>query len=186
MNDEKMIQAIRNRDEFAMSEVMDTYAKLLWSIAGRILRNIGAVQDIEECVADTFIYLWEHPDKFDPRRGKLKTWLSVIARTQAINRCREIVKRNTVSLEETACIEQMGVVDTVLQAETRRTLATAINALDEEEREILLRRYYYNQKPRKIAFALSMSVKQVDNRLYQTKRKLREMLTRQGDLYVFF
>lgn len=42
MNDEKMIQAIRNRDEFAMSEVMDTYAKLLWSIAGRILRNIGA------------------------------------------------------------------------------------------------------------------------------------------------
>ena len=86
MNDEKMIQAIRNRDEFAMSEVMDTYAKLLWSIAGRILRNIGAVQDIEECVADTFIYLWEHPDKFDPRRGKLKTWLSVIARTQAINR----------------------------------------------------------------------------------------------------
>ena len=108
----------------------------------------------------------------------MKTWLSVIARTQAINRCREIVKRNTVSLEETACIEQMGVVDTVLQAETRRTLATAINALDEEEREILLRRYCYDQKPRKIAFALSMSVKQVDNRLYQTKRKLREMLTR--------
>ncbi len=178
MNDEKMIQAIRNRDEYAIGAVMDAYVKLLWSIAGQILHNIGAVQDIEECVADTFIYLWEHPEKYDARRGRLKTWLSVIARTQAINRCREIVKRNTVSLEETACIEQMGVVDTVLQADARRKLATAINALGAEEREILLRRYYYDQKPREIAFALSMSVKQVDNRLYQTKRKLREMLTR--------
>ena len=178
MNDEKMIQAIRNRDEYAIGAVMDAYVKLLWSIAGQILHNIGAVQDLEECVADTFIYLWEHPEKYDARRGRLKTWLSVIARTQAINRCREIVKRNTVSLEETACIEQMGVVDTVLQADARRKLATAINALGAEEREILLRRYYYDQKPREIAFALSMSVKQVDNRLYQTKRKLREMLTR--------
>lgn len=178
MNDEKMIQAIRNRDEYAIGAVMDAYVKLLWSIAGQILHNIGAVQDIEECVADTFIYLWEHPEKFDARRGRLKTWLSVIARTQAINRCREIVKRNTVSLEETACIEQMGVVDTVLQADARRKLATAINALGAEEREILLRRYYYDQKPREIAFALNINVKQVDNRLYQTKRKLREMLTR--------
>ena len=178
MNDEKMIQAIRNRDEYAIGAVMDAYVKLLWSIAGQILHNIGAVQDIEECVADTFIYLWEHPEKFDARRGRLKTRLSVIARTQAINRCREIVKRNTVSLEETACIEQMGVVDTVLQADARRKLATAINALGAEEREILLRRYYYDQKPREIAFALNINVKQVDNRLYQTKRKLREMLTR--------
>ena len=178
MNDEKMIQAIRNRDEYAIGAVMDAYVKLLWSIAGQILHNIGAVQDIEECVADTFIYLWEHPEKFDARRGRLKTWLSVIARTQAINRCREIVKRNTVSLEETACIEQMGVVDTVLQADARRKLATAINALGAEEREILLRRYYYDQKPREIAVALNINVKQVDNRLYQTKRKLREMLTR--------
>lgn len=178
MNDEKMIQAIRNRDEYAIGAVMDAYVKLLWSIAGQILHNIGAVQDIEECVADTFIYLWEHPEKYDARRGRLKTWLSVIARTQAINRCREIVKRNTVSLEETACIEQMGVVDTVLQADARRKLATAINALGAEEREILLRRYYYDQKPREIAFALNINVKQVDNRLYQTKRKLREMLTR--------
>ncbi len=185
MNDEKKIHAIRNRNEFVMGGVMDTYAKLLWSIASRVLNNIGTVEDIEECVADTFIYLWEHPDKFDPRRGRLKTWLSVIARTQAINRCREIVKRNTVSLEETTLIEQMGVVDTILQAESRKILAAAIDSLDEKEREILLRRYYYDQKPREIAFALSMSVKQVDNRLYQTKRKLREMLTRQGDLYGF-
>jgi len=39
-----------------------------------------------------------------------------------------------------------------------------------------VRRYYYGQKPKEIALALNMSVKQVDNRLYQTKRRLRQVL----------
>ena len=131
----------------------------------------------EECVADTFIYLWEHPDKYDPQRGKLKTWLSIVARTQAVNRCREISKRNTISLENTDFIDQLGVVDNILEAETRKSLIAAVNALGEPDREILIRRYYYDQKPKEIALAMDMSVKQVDNRLYQTKLKLRESLS---------
>ena len=100
LNDEKVISAIRNRDEIAISEVITRYSRLLWKTAGAVLNQIGSVQDIEECVADTFICLWEHPDRYDPRRGKLKTWLSIVARTQAVNRCREITKRRIVSLDD--------------------------------------------------------------------------------------
>lgn len=177
MNDERMITAIKNRNEAAINEVITKYSKLLWSVAGAVLNNIGSTQDVEECVADTFIYLWEHPEKYSPQRGKLKTWLSIIARTQAVNRCREIAKRNIVPLEDTDFIEQLGIVDTFLEAETRRALLAAVNALGEPDREILIRRYYYDQKPKEIALALDMSVKQVDNRLYQTKLKLREALS---------
>lgn len=172
-----MITAIKNRNEAAINEVIIKYSKLLWLVAGSVLNNIGSTQDIEECVADTFIYLWEHSDKYDPQRGKLKTWLSIVARTQAVNRCREIAKRNIVPLEDTDFIDQLGIVDTFLEAETRRALLAAVNALGEPDREILIRRYYYEQKPREIALALDMSVKQVDNRLYQTKLKLREALS---------
>lgn len=177
MNDERMITAIKNRSEAAINEVITKYSKLLWSVAGAVLNNIGSTQDVEECVADAFIYLWEHPEKYNPQRGKLKTWLSIVARTQAVNRCREIAKRNIVPLEDTDFIDQLGIVDTVLEAETRRALLAAVNALGEPDREILIRRYYYEQKPREIALALDMSVKQVDNRLYQTKLKLRESLS---------
>ncbi|RAY97442.1 hypothetical protein DK853_54735, partial [Klebsiella oxytoca] len=68
-------------DETVINEVINKYSKLLWSVSGAILSSIGSAQDIEECVADTFIYLWDHPDKYNPERGKLKTWLSIIART---------------------------------------------------------------------------------------------------------
>lgn len=68
-------------------------------------------------------------------------------------------------------------MDTVLETETRRALLAAIHALGEPDREILIRRYYYEQKPKEIALALDLSVKQVDNRLYQTKLKLRKTLS---------
>lgn len=177
MNDRKTISAIRKRDEAAIDEVINKYSKLLWSVSSAVLNNIGSAQDVEECVADTFIYLWEHPDKYDPLRGKLKTWLSVIAKTQAVNRYREIARRNTVPLEDTDFIDHLGVIDVILKEETRWTLLAAINALGEPDREILIRRYYYGQKPKEIALALDMSVKQIDNRLYQTKLKLRKALS---------
>ncbi len=177
MNDEKVIKAIKNRNEAAINEVIKKYSKLLWSVAGAVLNNIGSTQDVEECVADTFIYLWEHPEKYDFRRGKMKTWLSVVARTQAINRCREIARRNAVPLEDSDFTEQLGILDAFIEAEKRRELIAEINELGEEEREILIRRYYYEQKPKEIALAMDMSVKQVDNRLYQTKLKLRKTLS---------
>ena len=59
-----------------------------------------------------------------------------------------------------------------------RALSTAaVDALAEPDREILLRRYYFGQKPREIAAALGLDKKQVDNRLYQTKRRLRASVT---------
>lgn len=177
MNDERIITAIKNRNERAINEVITKYSKLLYSVAGAVLNHIGSTCDIEECVADTFIYLWEHPEKYDFRRGKLKTWLSIVARTQAFNRCREIAKRNIVPLEDTDFINQLGIVDTTIETDTHKTLLSAINSLGEPNREILIRRYYYEQKPKEIALALDISVKQVDNRLYQTKLKLRKMLS---------
>lgn len=187
LNDEKIITAIKKRNEATINEIITKYSKLLWSVAEAVLSHIGSVQDVEECVADTFIYLWEHPEKFDHQRGKLKTWLSIVARTQAVNRYREITKRNTLPLEDADFVDQLDVADSVLEVETRQALLAAVNALGEPDREILIRRYYYDQKPKEIALALDMSVKQIDNRLYQTKRRLREMLTRsEGGQYELF
>ena len=187
LNDEKIITAIKKRSEATINEIITKYSKLLWSVAEAVLSHVGSVQDVEECVADTFIYLWEHPEKFDHQRGKLKTWLSIVARTQAVNRYREITKRNILPLEDTDFVDQLDVADAVLEVETRQALIAAVNALCEPDREILIRRYYYDQKPKEIALALDMSVKQIDNRLYQTKRRLREMLTRSGGgQYGFF
>ena len=177
MNDEKTISALREGSQKAMGEVMGRYAKLLWSAAGAVLEGTGSAQDIEECVADAFVYLWEHPERYDPRRGKLKTWLSVIARSRAVDRRRELTRRPAVPLEDGILSDDPDLAGELLREETRQVLLAAVNALEEPAREIFLRRYSYDQKPREIARALGLSVTQVNNRLYQAKQKLRTALS---------
>ena len=57
MNDKKIISAIAARDERMLAFVVQKYSRLLWKIAAAILIDAASVQDVEECVADVFIYL---------------------------------------------------------------------------------------------------------------------------------
>ena len=177
MNDITAISGIKERDERMINEVIDKYSKLLWPIASAVLKNVGTEQDVEECIADVFIDLWENPDKFDAQRGTLKSWLCMVARCKAIDRYRALAKRNTVPLEGVMMVGRMGMQDALLQEETKRELVAAVNALAEVEKDILIRRYYYEQKPREIAKALGLPLKQVENHLYRSKQKLRKAIS---------
>ena len=177
MRDAEIVAAIGNRDEDMMNDVITKYSRLLWPIVSAVLQNVGSEQDVEEVVADAFIFLWEHPGKFDPKRGSLKSLLCIVARSRAIDRYRDLTRRATVPLEEAVLSDSFGMQEQLMQEETRRELLAAVKALGEPGREILVRRYYYNQKPREIALALGLTVKQVDNSLYRTKQQLRAALS---------
>lgn len=184
MSDQKIIAGIRARDPAAISAAMERYAKLLWSVAAPILRK-ASVQDVEECVADVFIDLWQNPEKFDPERGSLKTWLSIRARSQAIDRCRAMAKKSSVPLEDIWQLPDDDTQEAFLRAEDEQVLSAAVDALPEPEREILVRRYYLDQKPRDIAQIMGMPTKAVENRLYRAKQKLRKQLEKNGGFYEF-
>ena len=132
---------------------------------------------MEECVADVFIDLWTNPGKYDPEKGSLKSWLCMIARCKAIDKYRALSRHSTVPLEGVMMAGRMGLQDAYIQEETKRELVAAVKALTNIERDILIRRYYYEQKPRDIAKALDLSVKKVDNYLYRAKQKLRSAIS---------
>lgn len=187
LNDKKIISAIAARDERMLAFVVQKYSKLLWKIAAPILINAASAQDVEECVADVFIYLWQYPEKYDPDRAKLSSWLSVVARSRAVDRYRRIIRKREISLEEIV-VESLGyaaniAVDEEMEEKySRERVRSCIDELDEKEKELVIRRYYYEQKPAEIAVALDMPKKQVENRLYYVRQKLRKMMEKQkGD-----
>ena len=102
MQEKNIIDAIKAGDEQAMQKIICRYSRLLWSIVGAVLSQVGTTEDMEECVADVFIDLWEHPQKYDESRGGLKAWLSVIARNKAIDRYRQKTKIQTTAEMDTA------------------------------------------------------------------------------------
>ncbi len=178
MTEGAMIRDLKNQDEKAIQEAILKYSRLLWPIVQAVLQNVGSQQDAEECVADVFIQLWQHPESFDPSRGSLKTWLCLVARSKAIDRYRILSRHATIPLDSAMMATRLGLQEAFLLQENRRELRRAIDALQSHERDILIRRYYFEQKPRQIALALGLSVKQVDNSLYRSKQKLKAVLTR--------
>ena len=187
MNDKKIISAITARDERMLAFVVQKYSKLLWKIAASILSNVSSVQDVEECVADVFIYLWQYPEKYDPGKAKLSLWLSVVARSKAVDSYRRIIRKREISMEEIA-VESLGYAEGTAADEemeerySREKLRACIEGLNEKEKELVIRRYYYEQKPAEISVALDMPKKQVENRLYYVKQKLKKMMEKQeGD-----
>ncbi len=181
MNDEAMISAIIRRDERVLSLCIQKYSRLLWKIAASVLNGAASAQDVEECVADVFIYLWQHPEKYDPNRAKLASWLSVIARSRAVDRYRRIVRNREIPLEDVIAGYMQSTAATAdSQEEKNEKLRFCIGELEEKEKELIVRRYYYGQKPAQIAVALDMPRKQVENRLYHARQKLKKMMERQG------
>jgi RNA polymerase sigma-70 factor (ECF subfamily) len=63
-----------------------------------------------------------------------------------------------------------------MQKEMYKELYAAIDSLTEPNKEIIMRRYFFEEKPARIAKTISLPVKEVENRLYQSKQKLRKEL----------
>ncbi len=172
LNDKKIISAIIKRDEQMLAFVIQKYSKLLWKITASILLNVSSVQEVEECVADVFIFLWQYPEKYNPDRAKLSSWLSMIVRSKAVDRYRSLIKNKEISMEE-IIVESLGYAEVKTSDEDKEELLFYIAELDEKEKELIVRRYYYEQKPAEIALALDIPKKQIENRLYYAKQKLK-------------
>jgi len=180
LNDEVLIQKLLNEEQEAFSYIIDTYSKLLWVVVGGILGNVGTPEDIEECISDVFVQVWRNPKAFDSQKGSLKTFLAVIAKSKALDTYRKLSKSKMVELDEAIRGADDDLLDYILEKEMCQELFTAIESLTEPNKEIVMRRYFFEERPAYIAKAISLPVKEVENRLYQSKLKLRKQLVGNG------
>ena len=168
MTDEKAIRQICSGDERAIAWVMDKYSRMLWKTASTIL---SSEEDLEECVADVFISLWQKPKQYDSSRGKLSTWLCTMVKSRAIDRMRSIMARKEEPVE---VLPEKA--ETAEETDSVYDIDGCLEQLSDEDREIVKRRYYHEQKPFEIARDMGIDKKKVENRLFRSKRKLRLML----------
>ena len=58
----------------------------------------------------------------------------------------------------------------------------ALDTLKEPEREIMIRRYFFNEKVKIISEKMNLQSKEIENKLYQGKLKLKSLLTNEEGL----
>ncbi|WP_063838252.1 sigma-70 family RNA polymerase sigma factor [Saccharothrix sp. ST-888] len=83
--DEQIRWRLARGEETALGELYDRFAPLVHGLAGCILEDRKAAQQLTR---EVFAHLWEHPESFDPAQGSLRSWLGALTRRRALDRLR--------------------------------------------------------------------------------------------------
>jgi len=82
---ESVLKRIAGGDARAVSECIDEFGALVWSLARRLTRRQA---DAEDAVQEIFTDIWRSAARFDPAQGSEKVFVTTIARRRLIDRMR--------------------------------------------------------------------------------------------------
>lgn len=185
MEDTQIIALFEQRHPEAIAEAKRKFDPLCRGLAGRILR---CEEDVEECLSDTYLALWNAipPEKPAP----LSAYIARICRNLAMKRLEHLSaeKRGmevTISFEELdGCIPHGSTPERMLEEkELSRAILVALEKESKQNRIIFLRRYYFFDSVKEIAARLGCSEELVKSSLHRTRKKLKAHLIKEEWIY---
>ena len=174
MDDRELAAALCAKDPAGLDELLRRHGPLLRYIVTPILPD---AREREECLSDITLLVWKNIQSYDPARGSLAAWLSVLARNTALNRRRGLSRRvGEEELGEHVWDTAPTPEEALLQKERSRQLWQAIERLSAGERSLFYRKYYYLQSTAQIAAELGLTRRGVEGRLHRLRKRLRREL----------
>jgi RNA polymerase sigma-70 factor (ECF subfamily) len=178
--DQRALEQLALGNQGALAELYDRHARLLYSLALRIVRHQA---DAEDVLQEVFSQVWRQASRYDASRGTVVGWLVTLTRGRAIDRLRrERVKPDQVSAENDA----REVPDAGMPADLRLVTAeqalqvrAALEGLPDNQRVPLQLAYFEGLTQAEIAERLVVPLGTVKTRMRQALLRLREALTGQ-------
>ena len=91
--DEVLVAAMAAGDRAALATLYERHGSLLLGLALRIVRERREAEDL---LHDVFLEAWRTAKDFDPKRGRVRTWLAIRMRSRALDLQKSArVSRNT-------------------------------------------------------------------------------------------
>ncbi len=121
----------------AVEACMQRFAPLVWSLAKRMTRDVGL---IEELVQEIFVDVWRSANRFDPAVASESTFIATIARRRIIDRQRRAARSSTVELPDDSSLVAEPEPDLV-RVDTHDESQRAVRALAQikpEQRRLIL------------------------------------------------
>src|SRR5829696_384766 len=166
------------RDPLQFNDAYRQLSPLALAAANRVLRDQAAAEDV---VQDVFMQLWLRPSSFNPARGNLKSYVTMLARSRALDRWRTRSARDSAverSAEASRAehVEQESAADPVIRRERSLTLLSALDELPDDQRDAVLLAYGRGLTAHEIARATGIPLGTAKSRVRLGLRKARESL----------
>lgn len=174
IENELFYQRLKKRDDDAFDYLITAYSKLLWAVGAR--SGVHNNMDLEEIISDVFLRFWQHPEKFNPEKGSLKTYLCIMTKSMTRNKWQKVQKFKQEPLTEINEDAQQLISDELDEKEAWQELYNLILTFDEPTRQLLFWRIFCDLSPLEIAERTKLTSKEIDNYLYRGRKKLRHLV----------
>lgn len=130
-----ILKRIALGDRDAVTDCLDKYGGLVWSIARKMLRNSD---DAEDAVQEIFVDIWKNAERFDESQSSETTFIAMIARRRIIDRIRKTNRRISADSFEDVVAEPQSRDDKRVQLSVEAgQAAEALRSLKPEQQQVL-------------------------------------------------
>lgn len=159
---------IAQGDEAALSELFQQFGGAVKSVAFRVIRDETLAEDV---VQDTFVGIWRSPEKYDPSRGSLRTFLLTIAHRRAVDIVRSEEARTRREMRPPDP-DFFDLEDEVLTRRLMDDVRSALVGLTTDEREAISLAYFGGLSYVEVALHLDTPEGTIKSRIRSGMRKL--------------
>ena len=175
-------QAVRkrlvDRDEAALSDLYDQFGSFVYGLAARVIGDRRAAEDVTQ---DVFLFVWEHPEAFEPDRGRLRTFLGTLAHRRAVDHVRREEARRRRGERDAAMQVSVPDVDEMAMALVAAERVRAeVERLPAEQREAIELAYFGGRTYRQVAEELGIPEGTAKSRLRLGLRRIADALEANG------
>jgi RNA polymerase sigma-70 factor (ECF subfamily) len=176
--DGDLARRLKSRDAKVMADLYDRYARLVYSLILRIVRNSAAAEDLTQ---ETFLRVWNRSHAFDAERGSLGPWIVTIARNRAIDYVRSADGRMASRSLDLANLEHPGLFcdfdRSALSIDRARRLKDAFEKLTPNQKTVIELAYYEGLSQTEMAERMQQPLGTVKTWVRAALKTLREQLS---------
>lgn len=164
--DEALVAAMARGDRGALAALYERHSALLLGLALRIVRE---KREAEDLLHDVFLEAWRSARDFDPKRGRVRTWLAIRMRSRAL----DLQKSARVSRNQGDGGLELLVDDTEGTSPDHGRVRGALAALAQDQRRVLELAYFEGLSCTEIAARVAIPVGTVKSRIAAGLDRLR-------------
>ena len=164
------MERIRARDADAFEALYDSYHRLVYGLAVRMLGDVATAEDVTQAV---FLKVWSSPDLF--RGGNFQAWLVRVTRNRALDVLRSRASHAELDLPE-ALPETDSIEDVAFAHLDADRVRVALATLPPEQREPIELGFFGGITHDEIARRTGIPLGTVKTRIRNGLRRLRVML----------